>query len=154
MTAEKRIATIERFAKHVENGEGCKVWTGSKNNKGYGLFRFLGKTTSAHRVAYTLYVGSIPRKKHVLHTCDNPACVNINHLWLGTNADNMADKVNKGRQLKGESHPSSIFTNKKVVELRRLYETGNYTMNELAKRFKVKQTIVCNIINRKRWTEV
>lgn len=82
---------------------GCWNWTGSVNTKGYGKLkiwdrqelrrRFLG----AHRVAYTTFVGEIPSGIQVLHSCDNPKCINPEHLFLGTHADNMRDMSNKGR---------------------------------------------------------
>lgn len=71
----------------------CVEWSGSKNYKGYGYFA----GTRAHRAAWKIYVGDIPADKHVLHKCDNPGCVNPEHLWLGTHAENMTDRFKKGR---------------------------------------------------------
>lgn len=76
------------------------MWTAAQNVDGYGRFYFDGKFWMAHRLSYTLQVGEIPSGMQVLHVCDNPPCINIKHLFLGTNADNVADKVSKNRQAK------------------------------------------------------
>jgi len=90
---------IERFEEKVEViPDGCHVWMASLNSTGYGNFRFDGKMALAHRVSYMLYVNQIPNNLHVLHKCDNPCCVNPDHLFLGTQADNNNDCINKGRK--------------------------------------------------------
>jgi hypothetical protein len=76
----------------------CWPWKGGMNNKGYGKFKFLGKTVSAHRIAFLFEYGYLPKKPHeVCHTCDNPPCCNPTHLFEGTRSDNMRDCVKKGR---------------------------------------------------------
>ena len=86
----------------------CWVWIGALHSqaKMYGNFR-IGKPQKAHRASWLLFNGDIPNSFHVLHKCDNPWCVNPKHLFLGTNADNIKDKVKKGRssRLSGENHP-------------------------------------------------
>jgi len=79
----------------TENG--CHVWPGSKCKKGYGLRAYHGKTYRVHRVAWVHHFGEIPAGMHVCHRCDNPACANPEHLFLGTNEDNVRDKIRKGR---------------------------------------------------------
>lgn len=75
----------------------CWLWTGYCDSKGYGIAGFKGKARKAHRVSFELTFGPIPAGAHVLHSCDNPPCVNPHHLHLGTHTDNMREKVARGR---------------------------------------------------------
>lgn len=77
--------------------DACWPWPGNISNRGYGVVNMNGRKVSAHRYAYQLATGEDPGELHVCHTCDNPVCVNPAHLWLGTNADNVRDKLDKGR---------------------------------------------------------
>jgi hypothetical protein len=90
-----------RFWEKVEKTGGCWRWTGGTNNKGYGIFCWKGKGQNrmegAHRVSYFLAHGVWPGEKLVCHTCDNPSCVRPEHLFLGTNSENLRDMVSKGR---------------------------------------------------------
>lgn len=102
--------TIERFeAKYIpEPTSGCWIWTASLGSTGYGQFHDGERVVKAHRFSYSTYIGTIPDGMHVLHRCDQPLCVNPSHLFIGTNADNVADMVAKGRQQRADSHWSAL----------------------------------------------
>ena len=80
-----------------KEGSDCWFWQKHKDRDGYGRIKFRGEMSLAHRVSYLIHRGPIPTGKCVLHKCDTPDCVNPNHLFIGTQADNMADMHNKGR---------------------------------------------------------
>lgn len=82
----------------------CIIAPGVKDKGGYGRARFAGRRWRAHRLAWTLANGPIPRGQHVLHRCDVPACINPDHLFIGSNADNVIDRDAKGRQASGDRH--------------------------------------------------
>lgn len=86
----------------IADGDRCWVWQRGKNTGGYGVFSHRRRQIAAHRFAWELANGPIPVGLQVLHRCDNPACVRVGHLFVGTIADNMADKTTKGRQARGE----------------------------------------------------
>jgi hypothetical protein len=130
-----------------EPNSGCLLWLGRVNDDGYGLFGRPGRR--AHRVAWEAHNGPIPDAMDVLHKCDVRSCINDDHLFLGTQADNMADKVAKGRHvsLPGERHGRAKLTTLQVAALRadgrshsilaRLYgiSKGNVSMIKAGKRW-------------------
>ena len=95
----RKIPVTDRFLNKVskDNTTGCWIWTAAKFTRGYGAFKLNGKQTKANRTAWTLFNGPIPSGLCVLHKCDNPLCVNPNHLWLGTEKDNSQDMFRKNR---------------------------------------------------------
>jgi len=119
-TAERRHAepvvdAAGLFARASERG-GCLEWTGGVDKYGYG--RVGGGGLAAHRAAWEFTHGPIPAGLCVLHKCDNPPCINPDHLFLGTQGDNSADKVAKGRQARGETQGNAKLTDAAVVEIR------------------------------------
>lgn len=137
MTEKEKQILEERFLKKVEKipFHECWEWVGATRAGPYGSFR-LGKTaTGAHRVSYRLFVGPIPDRMLVLHSCDNPPCVNPNHLFLGTDLDNAMDKIKKGRGLKK-------LTQIQIEEMTSKYQTGTYLQRELATEYGVNQHTV------------
>jgi len=101
------VEPAEKFLSRIipEPNTGCWLWEGgSRGGKGYGQFNPRGKNFAAHRFSYQLHVGEIPKGLSVLHKCDTPACVNPEHLFLGTQTDNMRDRAAKKRDNGGKTH--------------------------------------------------
>jgi len=149
-----RKTIIERFEeKHVpEPNPGCWLWKAHINTGGYGVFGHKGGPKTAHRVSYELHIGEIPDGLCVLHHCDIPNCVNPDHLFLGTQADNMADMYAKGRRPRpvGEAHPGAVLNNAKVINIR----TSNKTIKELADKYGVRLGTIYNVLSRVSWDHV
>lgn len=147
----------ERFERYVlpEPNSGCWLWIGSDDNKGYGKFSIKGKTTKAHRASYELYKGCIPIGLHVLHVCDNPICVNPDHLFLGTHSDNMKDRQTKGRNPTfvryGSNNPASKLDYKAIMEIREKYQPRKYSIRKLAKEYGVSFQLIQKIVVGKIW---
>ena len=129
------------------------------NHYGYGKISVNNRRVGTHRLAWEITYGPIPGGLDVLHNCpggDNPACCNPAHLWLGTQADNQRDMVAKGRHRapRGERHRNAKLTEAQVLETRRLYAGGGFTMTALASRFGVHQTTVSLILAGRRWAHL
>ncbi len=141
----------------VEPG-GCWVWMGLVDSDGYGRMQTGSRANCnsrmmrAHRLSWEIHNGPIPPGKGchgtcVLHRCDNPPCVNPEHLFLGSNADNVADKIAKGRAryLRGAAHSRAKLTDAEVARIRSL--NGTLTHREISKHFGISHGHVSNLIN-------
>lgn len=151
----KPTPLAERFARHVNKTDdlfSCWLWTGYTSPSGYGrIAKGDRHPILAHRLAWIITYGPIPKGLLVLHRCDTPACVRPDHLFLGTQRDNVQDMILKGRDgLRGERNHWSKFTNEQVQEIRRSNESGT----TLAKRFNVRQSAITKIRQRQAWKHV
>lgn len=171
--SQKELEVIKkRFWEKVlkTNSHECWLWQASKRYKGYGAFAFTPIKTGrlvqgrAHRFSYEIHMGPIGNM-FVLHKCDNPACVNPNHLFLGTNQDNVTDMMNKGRHIpggtynrsgyeKGETHHAAKLTIEIVKQIRDDYASGEASFSALSKKYKIAIGHISRIINRKAWKHV
>jgi len=132
------------FDAKVRRTRGCWIWVGAVRRDGYGAAwdPQLRRTNYAHRVSWSRAYGPVPPGVCVLHRCDTRACVRPDHLFLGTHAENVADKVRKRRQLRGEAMPTSRLTEQDIRELRRRYALGDTSFALLAKEYGVAQGTV------------
>lgn len=139
-----------------EPNSGCWLWLGMMQvGKLYGLFCFKQKTTKAHRASYALHRGPFDRSLCVLHRCDNPACVNPEHLTLGTQADNILDMDRKGRRVSalGEQQHLSKLTPSLVKEIRQLAGSG-LSYSQIARVYSLHAATVGRIVTRRTWRHV
>jgi hypothetical protein len=143
----------ERFWSYVEKKQGCWEWTGYKNEKGYGVINLRGERMLAHRFAFQLD-GPIDDGLSVLHRCDNPACVRLKHLFLGTRIDNNADMDAKGRARRsaplGERNASAKLTEADVRAIRSSPESDT----DLAKRYGIARENIWAARTRRTWAHV
>ena len=142
---------IERFEPKYERIPiaGCWIWTGAVfPRNGYGAFAHTEQL--AHRMAWLLYRGAIPRRAQVLHSCDVPCCVNPEHLFIGNQADNMADKVRKDRQSRGVGTGMAKITEEQVTLIR----TDQRKQAAIAAQYGISQSQVCDIKRRASWKHV
>lgn len=150
----------ERFWERVDrsNPDGCWFWLGALTWDGYGKFG----NDHAHRTAWELTYGPIPEGQHACHSCDASypvgdityrRCVRPDHLFLGTNAENTADKISKGRDCRGEASPSAKLTADDVEAIRSEYAAGQVRQRDLAKRFGVSRSQIGNIVRGDAWRQ-
>lgn len=139
---------ISRFWNKVDKSGDCWLWTGAKNRDGYGTTNTIESNTLAHRVSFTLERGPIPSGLCVLHVCDVRDCVNPEHLFLGTRADNCRDRHAKGRTVLvpcfGTTNGKVSLTDDQVAEIRSLYTPGKGA-TRLAEKFGVSHSTLINI---------
>lgn len=156
MTTKWEVELFDRlFDRTIVCDNGCWEFTGGCDKDGYGKISVLGITIPAHRASYDLCKGDIPKDIKVLHSCDNPPCINPDHLYLGTAQDNSDDMVNKGRTNgpKGSRQGQAKLNEDAVIIIRQLLNEG-YSQREIARRFDVTQGAIYLIKHNKRWNHL
>lgn len=151
----RRITFAEHLTRYRVSPTGCWEWAGPINDGGYGVINLeRGKTVlRAHRAMYEAVHGKLEsRAIKVLHTCDNPPCINPDHLVSGSQADNVRDMIEKGRKAVGEK-ANSRLTEESVRNIRSLYACG-LSRAEIARRVSTAPTNVFAIVNRRTWRHV
>lgn len=147
------MSLAERLAFYSTRGQNdCVHWTGNHNEKGYGQLDWQRRTQRAHRLAWIAFRGPIPDGMCVLHRCDNPGCINVDHLWLGTQLENIADREAKNRGApmpdnRGSRNGGARLTEQDVRDIRASREKQNV----LAERYGISQGAISNICNQRSW---
>jgi hypothetical protein len=149
-TKNYRGSPLERFWSKVNKTPTCWVWTAAKANKGYGVMRIDGKNIRAHIFSYEVHLGPVLDGVFVCHRCDNPPCVNPQHLFLGTNHENVKDMVSKKRHTYGEKNPQSKLTEYDVMGIFKSKSEGMRN-SDIARVVGVSQTTICQILKGNRW---
>lgn len=145
---------IERaFWSRVAKSDGCWEWQGTLGHKGYGVLKYKGKMVYAHRLSYELHKGPLPDGMCACHHCDNPRCVNPDHLFAGTKAENCNDRHRKGRTPSGERTARAVLTAEKALEIRSLSDRG-VDRSEIARQYGVTKSAVVHIIHRRSWKNI
>lgn len=136
----------------IDYATGCWVWTGGKNSEGYGRIKFNGKLLLTHRLSYQDSVGPIPEGQYVLHRCDNRSCFNPDHLYIGTQIDNMQDRRRKGRYRPyfGIEQSQAKLTDEQV----RMIRADQRTYREIAQAYGIHFSNVGRVKRRENWAHV
>jgi hypothetical protein len=151
--AADSAASSARFWSFVSKSDGCWLWAGHLNEKGYGSFEGFGAPkTKAHRASWFIHHGAWP-DGDLLHSCDVANCVNPEHLRVGDHAENMRDMVARDRSTRGIRHRHRKLSDSDVVEMRRMREAGA-TYYVIADRFAVAYQTVFAVCARKTWKHV
>jgi len=155
---------MNKFWEKVDKTDpsGCWIWTGARSSAGYGQIRIQHRLYYAHRLMWIIMRGVIPYGLEILHKCDNPWCVNPDHLFIGSQSDNIIDSVSKGRFNRpwGENHPKAKLTVEQVHEIRYLYapRVGRYdrrmSQRKLARLYGVSRSAIDNILKGRNWKKL
>jgi hypothetical protein len=149
------VEVQERFWSKVRKTDSCWLWTGGKDKDGYGKFCPIRKGMRAHRFAWEITEHKkIPDGMCILHICDAPSCVNPAHLYLGTHADNAADRARRGRNAQGEHSGMAKLNEEQVRAARIAYAGEGVTLLALAQHYKISCTQAWHIVTRRQWAHV
>ena len=149
---DRRQSLIRRLnARMAVQPNGCHYWMGCTNKSGYGVIQVDRSQVSTHRMAFELFVGPIPKGLFVCHRCDVRKCINPDHLFVGTHAENTEDMVKKGRSAHGEKNNRVKLTNDSVKEIRKIYAAGGILQREIAEKFGVSNSLIGKILLGKLW---
>lgn len=145
----------QRFFSKFDKCEGCWEWKGIIAKVGYGIFSIKGKPIYAHRYSYEKFKGKIPKGMLICHTCDNPKCINPDHLFTGTYQDNTDDMIEKkrSRNLRGSDCPHSKLNEKIVLKLREDYSKGK-SIKDMAIEFHVSVSAITHAVKKIKWRHV
>lgn len=147
----KKETIKERFLKYTSiDNSGCWLWTGNIDYYGYGRLGFKMKTYRANRLAVLIFKNIDAGKNFVCHKCDNPRCVNPDHLFLGTQKENMADCKSKHRTAIGKKNGMAKLSEDDVKNILLLSKSG-LTHQEIGNKFNVSRSNIGSILNKKRW---
>lgn len=156
-----KLTFHQRFAdKYIpEPNSGCWLWLGNTNENGYGIIdikiKGFRKVVGAHRISYEIHKGEVPSDLNVCHVCDTPACVNPDHLFLGTDMDNHLDAVRKGRVKKitpmlGAAHARALLSEDDILGIR----LSNESLKVLSERYNISQPSISSIRTGRSWKSV
>lgn len=163
----------ERFFAKVNKTDGCWLWSAAKDRKGYGMFsvgpshlpdgKRRNSMVSAHRFSYQMQFGEIASHDSfhglcVLHKCDTPSCVNPDHLFIGTNLENVRDMDSKGRRVvvakKGSDHVNSVLNEQQVREIVQKHRINKVPQNQLSKDYGVCNATINHIFTGRLWAHL
>lgn len=139
--------------KYIKLDNGCWQWTANISTNGYGQISRNKTTCRAHRIAYNLYIGEIPEGMVVCHKCDNKLCVNPDHLFIGTQEDNIRDCLNKDRNAYGSRNAKAKLKEDDIFSIKVRYKNG-VTMQEIGNIFGVSKNTISQVINNKTWAKI
>ena len=143
------LAEALLFHGWVVTKNGCWEWAGGRTPKGYGTLSNAGKTLRAHRVSYEYFLGPLRHELVVRHRCDNPPCVNPEHLEAGTIKDNVGDRVSRGRSVASENSPHAKLNWDAVKEIR----TSSKSLSKLATHYDVSTQAIWLVKQGRTWKE-
>ena len=147
----------DRFWSKVNKTDNCWIWTACLNSCGYGQLKVNSKDIRAHRFSFQNHNNRLIQDGMcILHSCDNPKCVNPAHLIEGTHQDNNTDRANKGRgnAARGEKQGLSKLTEKQVLEIREKYSQGVSSHRKLGQEYEVAHTVIGKIVRYEIWTHI